>query len=147
MTMRFLPSQPLARVRNLTLERARLLLSAALWLTAASAAVALLPFKRAIMFGCVEVARDPTATIHDYRTAVETVSRRLPWRTMCIEKGLALQRLLRRAGVDAVLHYGVRALAGGTPEAHVWVCVNGEPIIGGEEAHRFAEIATYPARP
>ena len=145
MTMRFLPLQPLGRVRSVTLARVRLLLWAALWLSAASAAVAFLPFRRAIVLGCVELADGRKAIVDDYRWAVETASRRLPWRTMCIEKGLALQRMLRRGGVDAILHYGVRAVAGGAPEAHVWVCVDGEPVIGGDEAQRFAEIATYPA--
>jgi hypothetical protein len=141
--MRFLPLQPLARVRSLS--HARLLLRAGLWLTAASGAVAFLPFRRAIRLGCVELAGDRNLAIDDYRWAVEAASRRLPWRTMCIEKGVALQRLLRRAGVDAVLHYGVRAGEGGAPDAHVWVCVDGEPVIGGGEAKGFVEVANYPA--
>jgi hypothetical protein len=64
---------------------------------------------------------------------------------MCIEKGLATQRMLREAGIDAVLHYGARhADDSGKLQAHVWVSVAGETIIGGEEAPDFAEIATYP---
>jgi hypothetical protein len=64
---------------------------------------------------------------------------------MCIEKGLAVQRLLRSSGVDARLHYGARhAPKTGKLEAHVWVTVAGEVIFGGEEAAAYAELARYP---
>ena len=72
------------------------------------------------------------------------MSRRLPWRTKCIEKGLAVQRLLRSGGVDALLHYGARHAENGMLEAHVWVSVDGETVIGGDEAPGFAELAQYP---
>jgi hypothetical protein len=64
---------------------------------------------------------------------------------MCIEKGLAVQRLLRSGGVDAVLHYGARhSPETGRLEAHVWVTADGQPIIGAEEAPQFAEIVSFP---
>jgi len=64
---------------------------------------------------------------------------------MCIEKGLALQRLLRTSGTDARLHYGARHdPVSGRLEAHVWVTVDGRAVIGGEEAVGFAEVASYP---
>lgn len=111
-------------------------------LTAASAAVALRPFRRAIRFGCVSLGRkalDP----EDCIWAVEAAARRLPWRTMCIEQGLAAQRLLRSAGIDAVLHYGARQNAPDKLEAHVWVSVAGQPVLGAD-ATGFSEIATFP---
>jgi hypothetical protein len=55
------------------------------------------------------------------------------------------QRMLRSAGVDAILHYGARRNhESSVLEAHVWVTVNGRPVVGGEEAKGFAAIATYP---
>lgn len=44
-------ARPLMRIRRLSGEQRRLLLRATLVLTAASAAVAVLPFRRAIRFG------------------------------------------------------------------------------------------------
>lgn len=77
--------------------------------------------------------------------AVEAAGQRLPWRTMCIQKGLAVQRLLRSGGVDAVLHYGAaRTKDTGKLEAHVWVSVEGVTVIGGEEAPLFTEVAAFP---
>jgi hypothetical protein len=64
---------------------------------------------------------------------------------MCIEKGLAVQRILRSSGVNAVLHYGARHHSETSRlEAHVWVTVDGRPVIGGEDAPEFASVATYP---
>ena len=83
--------------------------------------------------------------MEDCLWAVDAAARRLPWRTMCIEKGLAVQRLLRRNGIDARLHYGARNNAyRDRLEAHVWVTVDGRAVIGGEEADDFAELASYP---
>lgn len=114
-------------------------------LAAASAGLALLPFRRAIRFGSIELGRAGIAPdAGECVWAVETAARYLPLRTMCIEKGLAVQRLLRQSGADARLHYGARHHAqSGKLEAHVWVSLDGVILIGGEEAHGFAEVAVY----
>ena len=126
-------------------SRRQVLLRAAAILTAASATVALLPFRTAIRFGSVPLNHRGNVTLEECVWAIEAAGRRLPWRTVCIEKGLAAQRMLRGAGIDAVLHYGARHADGsGKLQAHVWVSVAGETVIGGEEAANFAEIATYP---
>lgn len=136
---------PVTRFRRLSGERKRLLLHAALRLGAASAAVALLPFRHAIRLGSVPVGRCAGVPATEFVWAVETAARWLPWRTMCIERGLAVQRMLRTVGSDAVLHYGARHHPETRKlEAHVWVTLNGKPVIGGEEAAEFAPVAVYP---
>lgn len=118
---------------------------AAVVLSAASAAVALLPFRKAIRLGLVSARKGDRLSTDDCVWAVTAAARRLPWRTKCIEKGLATQRILRSTGVDAILHYGASHHSDtGKLEAHVWVTVDGRPIIGGEEATEFAAVATYP---
>ena len=126
-------------------DRRRLLVRAALVLAAASAAVALLPFRRAIRFGSVGRGRGRAQfRANEYVWAVETAARYLPLRTMCIEKGLAVQRLLRRSGSDARLHYGARHdPETGRLQAHVWVSLDDVIVIGGDDSSRFAEVATY----
>jgi hypothetical protein len=135
------------RFRRLSRERQSLLIEAAYELAVASAAVATLPFRRAIARGSTPLApvRSGAATVHSLVWAVETAARRLPWRSVCIEQGIAAQRMLRRRGIDARLHYGASNQgASGKLEAHVWVTVDRIPVIGGAEAERFAEIAAYP---
>jgi hypothetical protein len=135
----------LVRLHRLDGRRRRLLAHAAVLLTLASAAVALFPFMRAVRLGAVPLGRRRSIEIDDCTWAIEAAARRLPWRTVCIEKGIALQRLLRRRGVDAILHYGARHHPESSKlEAHVWVTVDGKIVIGGEEAAGFVEVAAYP---
>ena len=137
-------ANPLATYQRLSKARRRLLPRALITLAAASAAVALLPFRRAIRFGCAEGGRTEVSA-DDVVWAVETISRRMPWRTVCLQKGLAVQYMLRSAGIDARLHYGARHdPASRDLEAHVWVTVGGRAVIGGEGAGGFAAVATFP---
>ena len=133
-----------ARLRQLSASQMRLLLRATVLLGLASAAVSVLPFRMAIRLGSVRLGRQ-TGSIEECVWAVEAAARRIPWRAMCIEKGLAVQRMLRSRGVEAILHYGARHhRETGNLEAHVWVMVDSQPIVGGAEAPEFAPIATYP---
>jgi hypothetical protein len=140
------------RIAHRTFQRAAalnavewlILARAAAALTVASAAVAMAPFRRAISFGNVGLRRpSKMIVVRDVVWAIGAWSRRMPWRTKCIEQGIAAQRLLRLGGVDARLHYGVRQVADRL-EAHVWVTVDGRPVIGGGDASGFAEVASYP---
>jgi hypothetical protein len=137
------PPHPIVRFRRLDPGRRRLLARACVTLSVASAMVALLPFRRAVRFGCVPLGKKgPDAD--ECIWAIEAAARRLPWRAMCIEQGLAAQRMLRRGGLDAVLHYGIRQPPpSGKLEAHVWVSVGGKAVIGGEAASGYAEVATF----
>lgn len=126
-------------------ERRSLLVRAVCSLAGASISLTLSPFRRAIAFGCVPLAKERGhGALADYVWAIQAAARRVPWRALCIEQGLALQRLMRRDGIDARLHYGVRHdHVGGMLQAHVWVTVDGMAVIGGGETG-FAEVATYP---
>jgi hypothetical protein len=130
------------------LERARrrLLVRAVIALAGASAALSFLPFRRAIAFGSVPLRAPRRApAITDYVWAVEAAARRVPWRALCIEQGLALQHMLRNSGIDAVLHYGARHEPGSDDlQAHVWVTVGTDVVIGGREASGFALVASFP---
>ena len=134
---------PLLRWRQLDDARRKLLCRAAWWLSVASASVALLPFNRAIRIGCIKRSTERGQSIESIVWAIEAAARRLPWRTMCIEQGIAAQRLLRSSGLEAVLHYGARhRLQDGRLEAHVWGSVGGA-VVGNGDTAGFAEVATY----
>ena len=136
---------PLVRYQRLSEVRRGLLPRAITALAAVSVAVALFPFRKAIRSGSIKLRCRTEADADDIVWAVETASRHVPWRTVCLQKGLAAQRLLRAAGIDARLHYGARHEPDNRNlEAHVWVTVAGRPLIGGEEAAGFAIVATLP---
>jgi hypothetical protein len=79
--------------------------------------------------------------------AVDAAARRAPWTPLCFERGLAAHFMLRRRGRDSTLFYGARNDETLGPSAHVWVCLDGRAVIGGEEAPRFALLARFPERP
>ena len=127
-------------------RRQALLAEALLAIAAASAAIRLRAFKRAIRMGSLPLTGRPAPgdITEDVRWAVETAARNVPWRAMCIQEGLALQWMLRRRGIDARLHYGVAKDEIGELEAHVWVAAGGAVVIGGAEAPRFKCVAIFP---
>ena len=138
-------SNPFERWRRLGWTRRILLIEAIVALSAASAAVRLLPFKRAVRLGSRTLAApEGAASTGEASWAIETAARNVPWRAMCIQKGIALQWMLRRRGIDAMLHYGVGRDDAGELEAHVWVAAGDRVVIGGDEAPRFRVVATFP---
>ena len=138
-------ANPFVRYQRLSGDRRRLLLRAVATLTMASVAVSLRPFRRTICFGSVPRGQLTQVSPEDVVWAVEAAARRIPVRTMCLEKGLATQRMLRTAGIDALLHYGARhEPASRDLEAHVWVTVDGQTVIGDNAATGFASVATFP---
>lgn len=135
----------IARFIGLDRRRKVLIVAATLALGAMSAALRLLPFRTAIRLGSVALGTGPAGDPGDLVWAVRAAAPRVPWRAKCIEQGLALQWLLRRRGVPARLHYGVGRGDAEALTAHVWVSLDDEVILGGEELARFGEVAVYPS--
>ena len=132
-----------------TLSDWLLLAEALAVLALASLAIALLPFRRvaaaASVRGRRETRRD-ALMVRRVRGAIRGWSSRVPWKTVCFQRGLAMHWMLRRRGIRSVLLYGVRHEKDGLG-AHVWVDVDGETAIGGEEAPDFACLARFPPDP
>ena len=139
-----------SRRRPLGAANRRLLAEALPALAFASLAVKLAPFRRLAAWASrwgrdgAGTATADEAFLRKARWSVEAWARRVPWRTVCFQQGLALHFMLRRRGIASVLHYGVRQEAGAGLKAHVWVTVDGRAAIGGEEASGFACLATFP---
>jgi hypothetical protein len=114
----------------------------------ASLAVKLLPFKKAIRLGSrasvSACSTNPVDVLSDVRWAIDAATRNLPWNAVCIQRGLAVQWMLRRRGIDARLHYGLTNDDEKVLRAHVWVDALGETLVGGEEAADYVRVATFP---
>lgn len=122
-------------------------LTAAVMLIMATLAVGLLPFHMLIRTagtGTASPRRDPAHWKAEMAArAVESMSRRMPWRTVCIHEGLALHWMLRRRAIPSVLHFGVDP-GNDRLSAHVWVSLDGKILIGEAAAGRHAQVATFP---
>ena len=140
---------PYAHPRRAPLSWAdRLLLAEALLtLVLASLAIRLLPFRKVVGAAASTDRSGGTAdstgeTARKTVWAVRAWARRVPWKAVCFQQGLAVHVMLRRRGIASHLHYGVSQADG--LKAHVWVSAAGRDVIGGEEAAGFTCLATYP---
>jgi len=143
-----MPAAKIIRFVQLCRRRQYLLAESLVALAVASAAVRFLPFRRAVGIGSRRlsgpVPSDHSEILRDARWSIEAAATAVPWRAVCLQKGLALQWMLRRRGIDALLHYGIAKEIPGQLEAHVWVTVDQRFVIGGEIADRFRSVATFP---
>jgi hypothetical protein len=139
------PGTTAARRKPLGLQDYALLAEALATLVAASLAIRLLPFRRVAAFASRPPRRRSARDVDPARLrwAVRAWCRRVPWKALCFQGALALQMLLRRRGRASVLHYGIGREDG--LKAHVWLSVDGEIVIGGDEVPRFVEVAAFPA--
>ncbi len=71
---------------------------------------------------------------------VNAAARRSWPRAKCLERSMVLWALLRREGIEGRIRFGVKPGAG-TPEAHAWVEVAGEPVNDSADvAARYAAL-------
>lgn len=78
------------------------------------------------------------------RWAVLAGARRVPFRAVCFQQGLAAQIMLRRRGVNSTLYFGAAPDDAKGLVAHVWVRDGGSEVVGCEIASRFAVLARFP---
>jgi hypothetical protein len=142
------------RFARLSWQDRLLLFQAILWLAVGGLAIVLLPFRRVGSIAA-RPPRRPSPPSHErllkvrrVRWATVTAARRVPWRALCFQQGLAAQFMLRQQGIPSVLYYGVAQDDQTGLLAHVWVRdVDLDlDVVGGEIAHRFAILAMFPAQ-
>jgi hypothetical protein len=139
-------SAPFSRFARLSWRDRMLLVEASITLAAASAAIAVLPFRLIVAW----VSRSPSAeqggaaAAARLRWAVEACSRRAPWRALCFQSALCLHIMLRRRGVASQMHYGIAARGQEGLKAHVWLSAGGATLIGGEQVPGFTRVASFP---
>jgi hypothetical protein len=73
--------------------------------------------------------------------AVARQARRLPWQPTCLRQALAMRRMLDRRNIPGRLHLGVRGRA--EREAHAWVTVAGQPVLGGQGIESYVPLAAF----
>ena len=121
------------------------IIEAGLALAAASAATRFLPFKRYILLGARPLKQAAPAGGIETARIVDALGRRAPFRAVCLQRGIALHWMLRRRGIDAILHYGVQLPQESKAiTAHVWVSVDGKVVLGAPQHEQYSEVARYP---
>ena len=124
-------------------------IEAVVQVTRASVELRVLPSRRTVRLLGAHQPAGADAQVPDDRLrealqiggAVSRVSRRLPWHPTCLRQALAAQRMLRRRGIACKLHLGVTSP--GALEAHAWVTVGGEAVVGRPGLERFVPLAAF----
>ena len=125
-------------------------MEAVLWLGVAGVAIAILPFRNLGLLAARPIrGQKPPAQlrlekVRQIRWAILAAAKRVPWRAVCFQQGLAAQFMLRRRGIPSVLYYGAAQDDRTGLSTHVWVRDGDLNVVGGEIAYRFAILATFP---
>ena len=85
--------------------------------------------------------------------AVTRAARHVPFNAVCLPQAMAARIMLKRRGVDSVLHFGARIgqdkigqdkIGPDKPiDAHAWLDAAGVEVTGYPVANTFAEIACF----
>ena len=134
---------PLRAPRARGIANRLLVLEAIVALLPAAFAVRFMPFARVVEGGGRVRRRRGAVEPRRLTRMVEIARTKVPWRAKCFESALCLRVMLRRRGVASTLHYGIGAAEDGALNAHVWLSVGGEVLIGGENAAQYACVATF----
>jgi Transglutaminase-like superfamily len=132
-------------------SRRLLVLEAMMWLLIARTAIACIPFARigkylgtlqppSSMSTPEDIQRDP---IHHIAWAVNRAVNMLPFRMVCLPRGLAAWQMLHRRQLPGHLHFGVVKDACATISSHAWLDVCGVEVTGYPEAYDCVEIGYY----
>ena len=133
--------------RGRTLGEVMLFAEAWLSLALASLAVKLRPFEALVRArNSVRAELAEGVALDQLVWAISAAQRRSWLRAKCMESALALRAILHRRGGTATLHYGIRNAADEGLQAHVWLSVGGEIVIGGDVAALFTEVAAFEER-
>jgi hypothetical protein len=147
------PMRPRSRLIGffgLSLSNKLVLVESLVTLALVSIAIRIAPFRAVVKAASSRRRTKPASTpaaraaVARCRWAVEKWGDRVPWRTVCFQKGLALHMMLRRRGIASVLHYGVMQNAARGLAAHVWISEGDRLVLGGEIASDYTELARFP---
>lgn len=135
----------LRRLSSLPARDLALLAESVAALAVAAAAIRLLPFRRLVeRIEAAPIAASICAVEAErVAWAVAAAARRVPWRAVCFQQGLAGYWMLRRRGLAAMLHYGLGTRDAGLA-GHVWLSVDGRVLLGGEQVPDFQHVISFP---
>jgi hypothetical protein len=152
----------LVRLAQVGHHRRAVLIEAVAWLLVARLSLIFVSFPRlARRFGTVVAPADPRAlraksanepdqarVAEEVGWAVTRAARHVPFNAVCLPQAMAARIMLKRRGVDSVLHFGARIgrdkMGQDKPiDAHAWLDAAGVEVTGYPVANTFAEIACF----
>jgi len=75
--------------------------------------------------------------------AVTRAARYLPFKAVCLPQAMAARLMLKRRGVNSVMHFGAAKGTDKPLDAHAWLDAAGIEVTGYPVKDNFAEIACF----
>ena len=96
----------------------------------------------------LDAKQDQARIAEEVGWAVTRAARHVPFNAVCLPQAMAARIMLKRRGVDSVLHFGARIgqdkVGPDKPiDAHAWLDAAGIEVTGYPVASTFAEIACF----
>lgn len=138
-------------------RRRALLVEAVAWLLLARLALIVIPFPRLARYlGTFMPPADARAAqarweclpaqaplAEEIGWAVTRSARYVPFKAVCLPQAIAARVMLKRRGVESVLHFGAAKGREKPLDAHAWLDAAGVEVTGYPVAEGFAEIACF----
>jgi hypothetical protein len=90
-----------------------------------------------------EAAPDQVKLAEDIGWAVTRAARYVPFKAVCLPQAMAARAMLKRRGVQSVMHFGAAKGSDKPLDAHAWLDAAGVEVTGYPVAENFAEIACF----
>jgi len=90
-----------------------------------------------------EAAPDQVKLAEDIGWAVTRAARYVPFKAVCLPQAMAARVMLKRRGVQSVMHFGAAKGKEKPLDAHAWLDAAGVEVTGYPVAENFAEIACF----
>jgi hypothetical protein len=147
----------LLRFRQIDNRRRGLLAEAVAYLFAARLGLIFIPFPRlARHLGAfvppadVSVSQGQAATTQDHARLAEDIgwavtraARYVPFKAVCLPQAMAARVMLKRRGVQSVMHFGAAIGTDKPLDTHAWLDAAGVEVTGYPVAEGFSEIASF----
>ena len=88
-------------------------------------------------------APDQSRHAEEIGWAVTRAARYVPFKAVCLPQAMAARVMLKRRGVNSVLHFGAAKGQDKPLDAHAWLDAAGVEVTGYPVAENFAEIACF----
>lgn len=148
-------SRKLSTFATMDPARRALMAEAAFWLAYARLALLLLPFRQVAKgLGTLGRPTEDTAPpgsdadlqlARDIGWAVARTAGYVPFKALCLQQAIAARIMLRRRGVQSVLHFGVAPARSPADrlESHAWLDAGGAKVTGYPVEPRYTEVACF----
>jgi hypothetical protein len=147
--------RPLRRFAQVDRRRRALVVEAVIYLLLARLALIFVPFPRlARRLGVFVPPSDPralaarthsaqAALAEEIGWAVTRSARYVPFKAVCLPQAMAARVMLKRRGVESVMHFGAARGQEKPLDAHAWLDAAGVEVTGYPVAESSAEIACF----